>query len=197
MKLYYLFFLVFLVTVCMGSVSYDFTELPEGWTAEYPWYFSSAGANIHIVAYGKPEQSVTRRIESDSAPLIVTQGTTTVHVVLESTWELYGQYWTGEWYSRIWGRAFVNGEDNYTIVYECESGGFEGDFRSAKMDEEKETSEVFIPVSEGDLVTFCFEARADAFGAKAEVEWNITHLSVSGVTTSLDRSTWADIKACF
>ncbi len=170
--------------------SWDFGELPAGWSTVGDWEFGRPGAftDPSVTSYGDPETE-TCVMRSDT--LVMPDSVSSVLVTVCDEWD-----WSG-WFSgggnssaQISLMAYVPGGGSWVIEYDRQEWGYP----RAGAD----SASVSIPVVGGDGLVLVFRAVVSAVYAHAELEWSITGLTVTGrVGQSLESATWAEVKRGF
>ncbi len=169
--------------------SYDFRELPEGWTADPEWSFDATGAHVAVsVSSGGPPVSNRAEMSSGDGFLLMPEGTDSVAVLMECSHSFDGGYYSGEASAMVYATAILDGE-THAVVLEYESWGFPGDGTDALYS----TS---FGASEGDTLSFELYASASAYSGWAEAAWDIESMTVTVYgAASLAPGSWGAVKA--
>jgi hypothetical protein len=170
--------------------SWTFEALPTDWTANGYWSFSPSGAHSHVSATVSGPGSYSQTATMVSPVLTVPDSVTSLTVSATDTWNWSGWATTGESNCCIWLRLLPTAGGYYTIEFDSHSWGFD------LCTDDLRTTEVEVPLTTGDSFSVSFYSRASAsYGGSATMDWYVEGLSISGnYETSLNRSTWADIK---
>ena len=187
----YLLIIPVLAAAALADVTwtYDFQELPEGWMND-DWTFGSSGASVFTSALGGAYTTDTGTMTSDT--FVMPYGTTSVSVGVTDIWFFDGYATTGSSLASIEVIVYET-TVNYTVEYDFQTW-------SAAMDDSGEGRSAYItfPAGEGTSFHIRFQSYADAEGAYAEVDWNVTELLVIARDAEvLQQSTWAGVKYSF
>lgn len=188
--------LCFSCSVVSATVyTWDFNELPSGWTADPEWTFDASGAHVTVTASSSgPPVTHQSSLESEGGSLILPDGTDSVLVVVEYDYELEGYYYSGESYANVTGTIYLNSEPFFLISH-YQSWGFPADIGT---DDALTTASLSFPASPGDNLAFTFRGSAGAYSAYACAQMDLFSMVVTVYDAEeLQRHTWASLKTLF
>ncbi len=146
---------ILLVIICSASSAevlwnWDFSELPDEWSANEYWDFSDTGARSYVSATTSGPYHVTQSSEMLSDTLIIPPSVSMITVVLTSEIDYDGWWSTGESSCYLWARLGVVGGSLTTLEFDSHSWGFDGSHG------EPISAGIEIPVNGNDLIYLTF-----------------------------------------
>ncbi len=192
MKVAALFLVITGICVADTIWSWDMTELPSGWTADEYWNFNTTGAHSYVSASTSGPYSVSQTSQMFSDTLTVPDSLDMIIVCITDDWSWSGWWTTGESNCSIWFSLESLSGTCYLIEFDSHSWGFDHSVFGSR------TVQVEVPISGGEEFYLDINSNASSsYGAFAEMTWNIESLFITdGSGTSLEHSTWAEIKRC-
>lgn len=186
MSKYYIIALLVMSSASFGDAvvwNYDLTYLPDGWSADSYWNFSSFGANLSLYASG-PYEYVTGNLYTDC--IMIPDNCDSIILYVEQDLEVW---WWGEGFARV----RVRYRNNDMVWHYLWSGG----------PIETDPLVLSVPPYSGQGLCFWFFGSASGGSLNNEgggsVSWRLWDLTLTfyGENLELEATTWASIKRCF